>query len=281
LHSGAVGKHFGDALRELGRVFSWKIALGETIANGTLRKGGGLVFEGFDGRPILSMTEPSARDAKRAPIALSTTWDRSRGTLQIQIAETAAALAYPVVVDPRFETSTWVTSTQRTPSPRYASAAAFDSVRQEVVAFGGYDNADIRQNDTWVWSSAARTWSRRAPATAPTARAHHAMAFDAARNEIILFGGDSAGFVRHNDTWVWNGATSTWTQRTPALSPSPRSSALMVFDSSRGLVVLFGGETDTDRLNDAWVWNGTTASWESARSIERTRHAAPKPSVPA
>jgi hypothetical protein len=46
-----------------------------------------------------------------------------------------------------------------------------------------------------------------------------AMAFDAASNQLIMFGGSASRIS--GDTWLWKG--DGWTQLHPAHSPSPRA----------------------------------------------------------
>jgi hypothetical protein len=48
-----------------------------------------------------------------------------------------------------------------------------------------------------------------------TARAGHAMAYDAARGQVVLFGGWDRSYS--NDTWVWDG--TNWVQKFPANAP--------------------------------------------------------------
>lgn len=62
---------------------------------------------------------------------------------------------------------------------------------------------------TWAWQNGA--WSRVSTA-GPSLRNGHAVAYDAARNRVVLFGGFRSG-QDFNDTWEWNG--SAWTQVTP------------------------------------------------------------------
>src|SRR6266496_225453 len=57
----------------------------------------------------------------------------------------------------------------------------------------------------------------------PPARAGMGMAYDAAQEQVVLFGGvDCSLGNEFNDTWVWDG--TTWTQVFPASSPSARES---------------------------------------------------------
>jgi hypothetical protein len=73
-------------------------------------------------------------------------------------------------------------------------------------------------------------------------RSGHSMAWDAARQRAVLFGGlDDSNFGGNPlaETWEWDGAT--WAQRTPTNSPSARRSPGMAWEASRQRVVLFGG----------------------------------------
>jgi hypothetical protein len=77
------------------------------------------------------------------------------------------------------------------------------------------------------------------------------MAYDAARGQVVLFGG-CCGLL--SDTWTWDG--TDWTQHFPAHSPTPRSGMGMAYDAARGQVVLFGGSSE-DVVGDTWTWDGT------------------------
>ncbi|MEZ4368356.1 MAG: kelch repeat-containing protein [Kofleriaceae bacterium] len=119
-----------------------------------------------------------------------------------------------------------------------------------LIMFGGFDGA--RRDDTWRWQDGR--WTQLAPATRPSARRHHAMAYDSVRQRVVLFGGDD-GTVR-DDTWEWNG--TTWELHTPAVRPSARVGHAMAFDAGRGKVVLFGGANSSTYKDDTWLWDGTT-----------------------
>ena len=94
-------------------------------------------------------------------------------------------------------------------------------------------------------------------AISPSARYETRMVYDANSTHMILFGGltavDSGTKKAYhlNDTWEWTG--SRWIQRFPEHSPGARSSHVMVYDSNRNQIVMFGGRGDTD-LNDTWIY---------------------------
>ena len=108
----------------------------------------------------------------------------------------------------------------------------------------------------------APEWNQLSPPIQPAARYVHALTYDAAHSQVVLFGGftqTSPYYV--NDTWLWNG--TTWTQANPATSPDPRGAHAMVYDAGRGQVVLFGGfNFSVVRFGDTWLWNGS--NWTQA-----------------
>lgn len=139
------------------------------------------------------------------------------------------------------------------PSARTMSGMVYDQARQRVVLFGGYGNGNL--NDTWEWDGT--TWTQRLPANAPTPRGAVAMAYDSVRQRTVLFGGGLGGFMMptFSDTWEWDGVD--WSQRAPSQSPPSSRSGAMVFDSQRGVCVLFGGLTASyQKVGSTWEWNG-------------------------
>ena len=90
----------------------------------------------------------------------------------------------------------------------------------------------------------------------PAPRVGHAMAYDAARGRVVLFGGDTLGPEPFGDTWIWDG--EDWTQ-VEDIGPAPRAGHAMAYDRARERVVLFGGHTAAELANDTWEWDGQ--SW--------------------
>ncbi|HEX5050583.1 MAG TPA: hypothetical protein VFZ65_02315 [Planctomycetota bacterium] len=156
--------------------------------------------------------------------------------------------------------------TQRAPatSPpaKFFSSVAFDLGRQVFVLYGG--NATYTSpgtNDTWEYDGA--TWTQRFPANNPGTLGLHAMAYDSARNRVVLYGGMPGGnpIVDSNQTWEYDGVD--WTLRTPATNPGRLEAHAMCFHAGLGKTILFGGvnatsgaplPVDTDKT---WAWDGT------------------------
>jgi hypothetical protein len=152
--------------------------------------------------------------------------------------------------------TTWTLASSTGPTGRNASAMVYDAATSQVLLFGGIDTSGTSQNDLWAWNGI--TWTQLIPSNSPgspSARDDFGMAYDAARSEVVLFGGnDSSG--NRNDTWLWNG--SNWSQASPATVPPAREAPGMAYNAVLGQTVMFGGTTGgTNYLNDTWVWNGT------------------------
>ncbi|MBI5849436.1 MAG: hypothetical protein HZB39_00125 [Planctomycetes bacterium] len=116
-------------------------------------------------------------------------------------------------------------------------------------------------------------WTEITVAPTPPLRSGAVIAYDSARDRIVVFGGADAT-SQLADTWEWDG--TQWLQRTPAHVPAARYNADMVFDSARGVCVLFGGRNRSGtRYSDTWEWNGVdwTARSFATRPAARNSHA--------
>lgn len=123
-----------------------------------------------------------------------------------------------------------------------------------------------------VDSAALLSWTHLAPAAAPPARVHAAMAFDAGAGNTVLFGGRS-GSQLLADTWTWDG--STWSQQNPATSPPALESAAMAYDNIGHRIVLFGGVGDDgNATNGTWAWSGGTWTALAPAAAPPPRYAA-------
>ena len=141
----------------------------------------------------------------------------------------------------RFDGIAWQPSAAGGPANRNMVAAAFDTRRNVVVAFGGVGNRNgSRYGETWEWRGSA--WEER-DVRGPGARDHHAMAYDEARGQIVLFGGMNGDHKDlQTDTWTWDG--DTWTRAEEQSGPGGLAHHAMAYDAKRRRVVLYGGITN-------------------------------------
>ena len=155
------------------------------------------------------------------------------------------------------------------PPPRTFPSLAYDKARDQLILFGGNrvlfgterDTATFL-DDMWIWDGT--TW-RSVKTRAPSARAEAAMAYDAARQRIVLFGGyrsEGDERIRLGDTWEWDGRR--WEDK-QVTGPTPRNGASIAYDSDRRRIVVFGGSGNS---GDTWEWDGAT--WMHIPSADTT-----------
>ena len=158
----------------------------------------------------------------------------------------------------------WSLRSTAGPTQRCDHAMGYDSTRQVVTSFGGYDGTFLR--DTWTWDGS--TWLQKSN-TGPAARADSFMAFEATDGAMILFGGlTGTGVV--GDTWRWNG--TVWNVLAPATIPSARWIQRTAYDAARDEIVFLGGLGGSAVLGDMWAWTGTTWAPRTPATLPPARY---------
>lgn len=127
-------------------------------------------------------------------------------------------------------------------------AMAYHELLQVTVMFG---NSAVSPSLVALWNGT--TWIQGPYSGNPSTRTQCALAYDAARQSVLLFGGLGSGSAL-GDTWEWNGG---WLQRSPATTPPARYGHAMAYDRSRQRVVMFGGSNNIAYLADTWEWDGS------------------------
>jgi len=168
--------------------------------------------------------------------------------------------------DPGANTWTEMSPAGDLPSARYMQSMVYDVGTGKMILFGGGDGVNDL-NDTWAYDPSANTWTNLSPAgSLPSARSGQSTVYDLGTGKMILFGG-SFGVrddrVCFNDTWAYDPAANTWTNLSPDGSlPSARAGESMVYDSTSGKVILFGGTDGIAFFNDTWAFFSDT--WATA-----------------
>jgi hypothetical protein len=163
-----------------------------------------------------------------------------------------------------FDGSAWrQLETSSGPSARRDHAMVYDASRKCLVMFGGHDGA-AALGDTWELDDQAPAWRKIEAQPAPSARSYHAMAYDVARQRVVLFGGWSNGQPQL-DTWEYDG--KSWQQPSLMSPPPARRSAMLAYDTSKQRLLMFGGTPQWSTgsapetgLGDLWSYDGK--SWQ-------------------
>ncbi len=192
------------------------------------------------------------------------------------------------------------------PSTRGLLASDYDGRNARLILFGGESCGTTTCalfSDTYAAASATNTagspsFAHLAPSgTLPPPRYDSGVAYDAADNRMVIFGGQTSTgvtndpFGRVNDSWSLSnanglGGSPAWTQlNASGGSPAARESHSTIWDAVRSHVVAYAGlGTDNVTRNDVWTLSaavgGATASWSryapasSPAPIARYGHAA-------
>ena len=153
---------------------------------------------------------------------------------------------------------TWaLKSPAPSPPPMEDTPLVYDSARQTHILVGLNTNTQLIE--TWEYNAATTAWANRAPSTRPTPRVGHAIAYHAARARTVLFGGaDPAALTIFGDTWEYDSAGNSWSQRSPATSPSARVRHVMTYKPSLSSALLFGGlASGAGVQRDTWSYDAT------------------------
>ncbi|MBK9385876.1 MAG: hypothetical protein IPN34_13785 [Planctomycetes bacterium] len=156
-----------------------------------------------------------------------------------------------------FDGATWTQRTFATaPGARTDHNLVWDAGRSRAVLHGGTDPTGRVLGDTWEYDGVS--WIPRITGSSgPQERTRHAMAYDAARRRVVLYGGRSAtaGSPVANDLWEWDGGS--WTSRTTGNLPPGRFDAELAYDPRSSTLHLYGGEINVTRLDEHWELQGS------------------------
>lgn len=230
--------------REAPHAFSWNLDLPKGIASVEARADGIWFLDGARNF-VLRVPSAYAVDASGTKLKADLAWNNEQRILSVSLPKDDG-YAYPLLLDPAFETRIW--TELRAPVDLPYPSLAHDNARANSVVFA-YDQ-------TWTWDGAVWTpFVVPRGGVAPSQRVAARLVYDEARKNTVLFGG-AFGARMFNDTWLWNGVD--WAVARPATSPAGRYFQSMTYDRARSQVVLFGGVTSSGALQDTWVWDGST-----------------------
>lgn len=155
--------------------------------------------------------------------------------------------------------------TKTEPENRAQMAFWYDPLAKKTLLFSGagrpnLDSRVARYND--MWSFDGTNWTKLSVTATPGIRFGSQVAVGP-DGRTTLFGGlravvdgKNVDQFYDNDLWIWDGATSKWTEVTTTFGPGPRQNAGFDFDPGLGKFVLFGGFFGNLYLSDVWTLDG-------------------------
>lgn len=174
----------------------------------------------------------------------------------------------------------WSASSATGPSARGRPAFAMDATHRRLLLTGGRfraQSAGTRASigytlldDTWAYDVAAAAWTALSPTGSPPARAGAVAVYDAARDRLVMFGGNRGtafpvleAFQPLSDTWQLAGGTQWSKVATKGKAPPARYLAAAALDSKRNRMVVVGGCCDNlgGFFSDAWALDLGSDTW--------------------
>lgn len=108
------------------------------------------------------------------------------------------------------------------------------------------------------------------PADAPVTRSEVGMVHDAARDRLIIYGGNTAASERCGvppseivaEMWAFHFDCGSWEQLTPAGGPGALARHAVVADTANERMLVFGGRASSSSYSNAlWAFDLTTDTW--------------------
>jgi hypothetical protein len=147
---------------------------------------------------------------------------------------------------------TYVATSGVAPPGRFGFVFAYDPDHRQTVFAAGCTSESAPSSclgDTWLLTHG--TWSQSPARITPSVGPNGA--YDEARHQIVHIAlSENSRSDSDVETWTWDG--KAWTlhkssHRPPSLGP-------VVYDPATRQVITFGGQRDSQLLNETWGWNG-------------------------
>lgn len=157
------------------------------------------------------------------------------------------------------------------------SAGVYDPMGDRFIIFGGNTSNNggtfAPNGKVYALAFSNNTWSELVPTSGTIpARLFHAVALDAKRNRLVVFGGgDENAFLGpfFNDVFTFDLATRVWAPLTlTGTPPVARIRPAMVADAARDRLLVFGGHDDgaLGETNDLWAIDLAANRWQRVRT---------------
>jgi N-acetylneuraminic acid mutarotase len=164
------------------------------------------------------------------------------------------------------EDETWrqIEPSGSAPAARIDPAAIFNATGNEMLIFGGRDDAYNYFNDIWSLSltPGSEAWTQLNPSgTPPSPRLGAKAVVDAVNNRMIIFGGTTS-YSGFDETWTLDLSTYTWSLLNPSGSrPPARQAHCAIYDPIGHRMIIYAGSNwGVPIMNDVWSLDLTYGS---------------------
>lgn len=133
------------------------------------------------------------------------------------------------------------------PSVRFGHSAIYDVQNNRMIVFGGQDDSvpasASYKNDVYILTLGATPgWSPAAVlGTPPSPRLGHTAVYDAAKQRMVIFGGNDAGTEKVDAFFLSLPLTPPFVWSSAPMGPIKRTKHSAVYDGLRQQMVIFGG----------------------------------------
>ncbi len=135
----------------------------------------------------------------------------------------------------------------------------------KLLMFGGHDKDYL--SDTWIFDLSSNTWNKVIRNNHPSKRRCHGQAYIGGK-KVLLFGGHNE-ITEFSDTWEFDLDSSTWTKiNITGNIPIKRHYHSMSYLSD-DKVLLFGGSSSGNCLNDTWIFDISENSWTEVEATTK------------
>ena len=149
------------------------------------------------------------------------------------------------------------------PEPRLGARMVYDPVGQRIIMYGGaiWENRYSFYDELWSYEPETNTWTLLEMHNSPDPRFNDMIVYIPERNQLFLFGGWTHE-DRIDGTFIFDFATSTWTELHPSNQPSRRSDASIAYDPENDVIVLYSGYLQNDtHTRDTWIYSFAEQNW--------------------
>ncbi|CAE7688623.1 rngB [Symbiodinium sp. CCMP2592] len=166
------------------------------------------------------------------------------------------------------------------PAGRQDASMVWDSETQSAWMFGGHaSNAFLYFADLWRYDWPRRAWTEILPLSegpAPGARWGHAAVWHVHSRSMLVFGGKFQ-VTFYDDIWQFRSEDGAWGQLPALGKPLARAYHTAILDPSDNAVLVFGGESGSQVLEDLQRYSLADGQWSESLTPgpgARSRHTA-------